>query len=639
VVPYIGDLVGTRGLFAVPDAAFSQRAQVANTIGYRRRKGTAAVLEQLARDVTAWDASVVEYFQRLATTQYMNHLRPGNLATPDLRQWKPLERLDTPFVTVPHPADVRRIESRRGKHNIPNVGIFLWRLRSYRSTRSPAFRVDARRYRFDALGKDTPIYNRPATEDQITHLAEPINVPMPISRRVLDRDLETYYGMGPRGVLKSILLHVNGQDVLPDETNAPLETLADLIRVCDLSDLNDGSGDWGHMPQDKMAIDPVLGRIAFPSAEAPPADVMVTYHYGFSTEMGGGEYGRAGTFANGLAPVIKVPSDQPTVQDALDQLAASGGVVEIEDNAYYVETPLIRVATGRQIELRAADEHRPVLLLDGPLEIVGGENAEVTLNGLLISGGFLVVPSQDVHGIRNGLRRLSLQHCTLVPGASPTFAVSNPGVPAQPTAPRLVVDLPNTIVEIDQCISGALRVLDGAQIHILNSIVDATAETEVAYAGLDGNDAGAPLNIQNSTVIGKVHTSVMELASNTIFHARLNPFDAWPAPVLAERLQQGCVRFSYLPVGSKVPRPFQSHPQGAAEAARVRPVFTSLRYGDAGYGQLSLHCSREIRQGADDEAEMGAFHNLYQPQRQANLRARLDEYLRFGLEAGIFFAS
>jgi hypothetical protein len=131
----------------------------------------------------------------------------------------------------------------------------------------------------------------------------------------------------------------------------------------------------------------------------------------------------------------------------------------------------------------------------------------------------------------------------------------------------------------------------------------------------------------------------MELASNTIFHARLNPFDAWPAPVLAERLQQGCVRFSYLPVGSKVPRPFQSHPQGAAEAARVRPVFTSLRYGDAGYGQLSLHCSREIRQGADDEAEMGAFHNLYQPQRQANLRARLDEYLRFGLEAGIFFAS
>ena len=44
-------------------------------------------------------------------------------------------------------------------------------------------------------GKDTPLYNRPETEDQITHLAEPINVPMPISRRVLDRYLDTYYGV------------------------------------------------------------------------------------------------------------------------------------------------------------------------------------------------------------------------------------------------------------------------------------------------------------------------------------------------------------------------------------------------------------------------------------------------------------
>ena len=56
VVPYIGDLVGTRGLFVLPNVTkFSQRAQVANTMAYRRRKGTAAVLEQLARDVTAWE--------------------------------------------------------------------------------------------------------------------------------------------------------------------------------------------------------------------------------------------------------------------------------------------------------------------------------------------------------------------------------------------------------------------------------------------------------------------------------------------------------------------------------------------------------------------------------------------------------
>jgi hypothetical protein len=47
----------------------------------------------------------------------------------------------------------------------------------------------------------------------------------------------------------------------------------------------------------------------------------------------------------------------------------------------------------------------------------------------------------------------------------------------------------------------------------------------------------------------------------------------------------------------------------------------------------------EIRAGADDGAEMGAFHLLFEPQREKNLRLRLDEYLRFGLEAGIFYAS
>src|SRR5438067_6667971 len=75
VVPYIGDLVGVRGLVPFPRSTFTRRAEVADAIAARRRKGTAYMLERLARDVTRWDAHVVEYFQVLATTQYMNHLR------------------------------------------------------------------------------------------------------------------------------------------------------------------------------------------------------------------------------------------------------------------------------------------------------------------------------------------------------------------------------------------------------------------------------------------------------------------------------------------------------------------------------------------------------------------------------------
>ena len=42
VVPYIGDLLGVRNIHEVEDASvYSRRAYVANTLSYRRRKGTA----------------------------------------------------------------------------------------------------------------------------------------------------------------------------------------------------------------------------------------------------------------------------------------------------------------------------------------------------------------------------------------------------------------------------------------------------------------------------------------------------------------------------------------------------------------------------------------------------------------------
>ena len=36
---------------------------------------------------------------------------------------------------------------------------------------------------------------------------------------------------------------------------------------------------------------------------------------------------------------------------------------------------------------------------------------------------------------------------------------------------------------------------------------------------------------------------------------------------------------------------------------------------------------------------MGVFHDLFEPQREANLRARLDEFTPAGAEAAVIFAS
>jgi hypothetical protein len=635
VVPYIGDLIGYRPLYGVTAEVSSPRAEVANTIGFRRRKGTVAVLEQLARSVTGWHARAAEFFPRLVVAQSMIHIRPGQAGSPDLRGAEPLERVRTPFDPLPRTVDVRRIATGEGMYNVPNIGIFLWRLGARPLTLSPAFRVDDRRYLFSPLGIDAPLVTRPDPEAEIASLAGPLNVPEPIRRRAMDEALGSYYGTD-----KSVLLRHGGADVADAK-----------VCVCDLSD--SGAG-WAHQPAGKIAIDPVLGRIAFGPDLPVPVDLRVTFHHGADTEAGGGEYDRADSFAEPQAAVTPVSMPAP-IQPALDGVT-EGGVVEVGDSGRYAGALTVTVDPGKRVELRAANLHRPALVLGGDLTVKGGADSEVTLNGLLIVGGRVFVPAAN-----NNLRLLRLRHCTLVPGLT-----LDPGAePQQPAAPSLVAEVPDLQVEIDHCVVGGLCVVETGQVVVTDSIVDATDPTRVAFAGLNGAAAGGGLQVENTTLVGKVWTRELSLASNCIFVARLAAADPFSAPVRSERRQAGCVRFSYLPLSSRVPRRFRCQPDleiatrieqaekaagaplsaAAKDAIRAAvepwlvPAFTTLRYGRPGYGQLRPTCPAQIRTGAADEASMGATHQLFEPQRAANLRIRLDEYLRLGLEAGVFYPS
>ncbi len=325
VVPYVGDLVGVGGLHELEDAA-SRRAQVANTVAYRRRKGTVAILEGLARDATGWPAHAVEFFRVLATTQHVNHVRLSNPYSPDLRLGGHLEHTHTPFDGLAHTADVRRIATGRGRHNIPNVGIFLWRLRPHSLTLSPVVRVDPnddRRYRFDPLNKDTPLFTKPEPEPDIAHISKPVNVPMPIGRRVLREQLEgdpnDYYGAG-----KSISL----VGVYKKKTGPPdfevVEYGPRAVKSCNLGDTEDGK--WAHEPEQSIAVDPVLGRILFsvePETDYELARLLVTYHYGFTADVGGGEYDRAASIRTGSQTTVRVA--MPETRAALEQLEGGDG--------------------------------------------------------------------------------------------------------------------------------------------------------------------------------------------------------------------------------------------------------------------------------------------------------------------------
>ena len=609
VIPYIGDLIGYRALQVVPKIS-SPRTEVANTIAYRQRKGTAAIIEQIARDITGWDACVVEFFQLLAKTQHMNHIRSDNLQSADLRKWKNIEYLNTPFDKLTHTVDVRHIDINRGRYNIPNIGIFLWRLKAYQLTDSPGFRVDDHRYMFSPLGNNMQLFTRPQAEDEITHLAEPINVPMPISKRLLGKRKEDYYGKNKSLFLKGV-------------------ADTDKIVICDLSDKDENS--WANTPPtDKIAIDPELGRITFAEAQTEPP--LVTFHYGFSADIGGGEYSRGHSFDAELernGQIIKVPGDQPTIQDALKEVGDNNGVIEITDNGRYKLDELkIELAKGQHLELRAADGCRPTLVLTFSLEVSSGGDAELTINGLLITGGKLE--------LKSGLKRLCLRHCTLVPGLS----LNKEGVPDFPGAASLIQTGSEKItsVEIDNSIVGPLHLLpEGCTLNVRDSIIDSTATTFwedprpaiiAPYSSEKYVKYGPPTTLERATIIGTVFVRELAIASNVIFTKQVESYIR----------QSGCVRYSYLPKeSSRILRRYRCQP--APDAIQVYPEFTSLRYGNPGYCQLSRDCAAEIRQGADDKAEMGVFHDLYQSQRETNLRMRLDEYLRFGLEAGIFYVN
>ena len=616
VAPYIGDLLGHRSLYGVTDRIGSLRAEVANTIAYRRRKGTASMLEQLARDVTGWECRVVECFQRLATTQYMNHVRRDHASWVAVREGASLARLGSPLETATHTVDVRRIARRRGRYNITNVAIHAWRIRDHRRIESPAAKLnddpDDRRYFFNPLRSDAQLFNHTVPEDTITHIAERANLPMPITRRELWDDLQAFYP-------ESVSVILDGR-VLP-------------ARVVAASDLSDVGAAWAYPAVDRVLVDPVLGRLSLPPAlvveghDVPMVKPVVAFSHGFSADLGGGPYSRIASFTDDLDAPQRV-STAAGLQTALGAIAGSA-VIELEGNGCFEGAFTLRAPAGARIEVRAAENRCAHLLLKDELVIEFEEGAEVTLNGLLVSGAALRVPPISEAG------RLRLRHCTLVPG----LTLKTDGSGEHPGQPSLVVELPNVDVEIDRSIVGGLRVHEGASVRIGSTIVDAGAPTGVAYAAVDGAGPGGSLEIVTSTVFGKIHTRILTQVSNAILDARLLDADAWPHPVHAERRQEGCVRFSYVPPGSRVPRRHHCQPATEADAIRVRPQFTSVRYGHPAYAQLSRRSAAEIRTGADDESEMGAFHDLFAPQRETNLEIRLDEYLRFGLEAGIFYAS
>lgn len=492
VIPYIADLIGNKPIY---DIARTRRADVARTIYYRQRKGTHAVLEELANDVTGWEAFVVPFFELLSWTQNLNHIRVQPVAgsrnplyyervgTAPIRDLDILDRLGGPFGSVTHSVDIRALSQSAGWYGPRKVGIFLWRLKAYLLSGIASRRtanLAAHEYFLSPLGNPARLFRNPLSTSPEARSTE-ANFPEPI------RPVSFHASPAPYVQNRSIRIYRDGA----------MAPAAGLLCM-DLAN-------WAEPPDDKIGVDVRLGRISFGASVAPtdPATVRADFNVGFPGEIGGGPYSRLLTvFAgepvkdsaewgiwnpDGIAgPPLEVGAGAAfaTIGAAAASWVAAGkpsSIIEIKDSGTYAEDLSLDFA-GSQLILRASDGERPTLLGDitVPATATGGSLA---ISGLLIGGAI------DIQG---NLGHLLLSHTTLTPGRT----LLESGEPAEPytASIRAVAAATALRVEIERSITGRLELpATLAGLSIKDSIVGLASRGEraVAIPVLLSGDLGA----------------------------------------------------------------------------------------------------------------------------------------------------
>lgn len=700
VVPYIGELVGVRGLGGARQRTLSRRARVANAITYRRRKGTVPVLGRVARDATHWYTRPVPRARLLAVTQHLEHLRPGAGGTADLRRADALDRLGGPFDSIAHAVDVKVPNRQPGETRVPAgetapcglraLALFVWRLDSYpvavgtaRRLRGGGKRGGAARYTFHPMGLDMPLFGFPPTAPALDREVQEAELPTPLRRLPLSEDLAAlrrgerpphgyFDGSAPFRVRVRRRLAAGSRKARREEAPPVLEAIDPrAVAIADLGDwqpraviADPGPRDGEERPPVEVLVDPVRGRLLFPGG-APGSEVAVSYRYGFSGDLGGGPYDRGEDEASAasweavvyrdarrdeetgagegesvhhfpsLAEALAAWADRPAAEageGAAGQAEGDGplpatGVVRLCDSATY-EAPggrfRVDLRPGERLVIEAARERCPCLV--GDLTLAGGSDSGLTLCGLWIDGGVRI----------EGGASLRLSHSTLrPPSAAPagSGARRRPSLEAGPEVPAALT------VSIVRSILGPVRLPAWiAGVEVLDSIVE--GGDGPAIAGVEAGSYGPPGVLKHTTVLGEVRLAQLALAEGVLF----------VAPVTVEQTRFGEVRYSFLPAPSRTPRRFRCQPDlaldGGADPGRRRavllrlaPRFTSASYGRPGYCQLSRGVAPEIGRGAEDGSEMGAFHHLDQPRREADLGTVLEEFLPWGLDAHIAYVT
>jgi hypothetical protein len=491
VIPYIGDLLGTR-LVSGLDLR-GQRLDVAKTIYYRRRKGTVAILEEIAANITGWDAKVVEFFRRLGRTRHgfdpaiglaystmddvaqlqraeglagaLTRTQIGGFA--DLRNAYGALKAHTAFDEYFHTADFRVGQGNFGWYNIPHLGVFLWRLISFGVgpvTPVPVLHCPGW-YSFDPTGREIPLFAVGRASNQYgDNWVSPVEgqLPTPISQALLDADLAAGAG--------GLELYPNALAVSTVRLSPP---------------------DTELVPAAELVLRPAYGLFAH--GTSPPQvehDLVATYHYGFPSEIGAGAYDRR----IGAIPIV-LPAPAVPVSGGGEALARSiprnrNGTLTLADSLTYSPPNCgpAEVSVRGSLTLRAGELQRPLIRLSAGKRWVfsGATGSSLVLEGLFVSGADIVLCGK--------FDSVTLSCCTLDPGSAAPGVFANRGgspppalfahaVDGRELAPtRLWVEGSVTTLRIDRCVLGPIRTRGAGTVETLtvtNSIVQAIRTSDL----------------------------------------------------------------------------------------------------------------------------------------------------------------
>ncbi len=420
VIPYIGDLLGVSHLDGDP---WTLRADVADTILLRRRKGTLNAIQLLAFDLTQWPAHCVELRENMVWNQHLNHQRPDEGGVPPyslpevtrhtvirggtvtLRDPAMMTLLNTPFDRFAHTADLKPPALGNIRYNLPNLAIFLWRLQDYRIPISKPFFRDkltlsdsdanfAVRFDIHPLGQPLRLFNTYRFDPgaQPPEISEIDQMPNPIPAARLNTNSpagnpEAYVTVSTYAAADLPELSDTGlQFHLPEDLFAGNEW---GIRGANLCAWEDGINP--PLEDREIVIDPKIGRVVFgvgteDEANALIENLFITYTYGAVGPVG------AHPISRGSVPVewngervtivdINYHDNQNALQQALENIDPNSDVpiaIQINDSMVHdIDLSLIpgilvedggpNLLINRTLIIRAADSQRPMIRLAQPL--------------------------------------------------------------------------------------------------------------------------------------------------------------------------------------------------------------------------------------------------------------------------------